>query len=82
MLKRNNVKISYMIPEKLDKKTLRPVVWKHVSLKEFKKEWIKNGLFEYVESKYIAGDICLYINYQKGYEKRIDNKGIKKIDWV
>ena len=82
MLKRNNVKILYMIPDGLDRRTLRPFRWKEVSLKEFKKEWLKNGLFEYVESRYIAGDMCLYINYQKGYEKKVRNRVIGRVNLI
>ena len=80
-MKEKSIKISYMIPDELDRKTLQPVRWKKVSLKEFKKEWLKNWAYEYIDSGYgWSNQIVLYINYKKGYEKRIDNKGLKKIN--
>jgi len=82
-MKEKSVKISYMIPDRLDKKTLRPVRWKKVSLKKFKEEWRKNWSYEYIDSGYgWSNRIVLYINYKKGYEKRINNKRLKKVDWI
>jgi hypothetical protein len=50
--------------------------WRKVSVKKFKEEWAKNGLFEYVTSIYSAGDLCLYINRKESY-----GDGKTKIDW-
>jgi len=82
MLKRKNVKICYMIPEELNEKTLRPFKWKEVSFEEFRNEWLENGSFECVDDIRFSVDneIILYINYKKGYKKRINNKRIKKIN--
>lgn len=55
------IRIFYMLPDiSLDGFS----TWHQVSLKEFKEEWARNGLFEYVTSAYNHGDLCLYINRQ------------------
>ena len=70
------IKIYYMLPDKKLDKEDRISTWHKVSVKEFKEEWAKNGLFEYVTSIYREGDLCLYINRKKYYG---DEK--TEIDW-
>jgi len=73
------VKISYMIPDLWNEKTLRPFRWKEVSFEEFRNEWLKNGSFECVDDIRFGVDdeMILYINYKEGYEKKIDNKAYR-----
>jgi hypothetical protein len=70
------IKIHYMLPDKEQYKENGIHTWHRVSVKKFKEEWAKNGLFEYVTSIYSAGDLCLYINRKKFY-----GDGKTKINW-
>ena len=81
--KQRDLKIRYMVPDLLDE-NFQPFRWKEVSLKEFKKELLKNGEFEYIESNvgfYKKNEIVLYVNYAKGSEKKIKNNITGKINW-
>ena len=72
----DEIRIHYMLPDKGQYKEDRIQTWHRVSVKKFKEEWAKNGLFEYVESTYNHGDLCLYIKRKEYY-----GDGKTEINW-